>query len=132
MAQHHYTIVSRLVVFSSERPAQQRIRAGDLKETGSNQPCGKALRLTFAQQRETKWFDSGDGFERTALFTPVEEVCGRDVVARDAGLNVVLPERNDAIGVAIRQWAQQHGIDYTEDSRVRADAESKREHHNDR
>jgi hypothetical protein len=42
-----------------------------------------------------------------------------------------LPQVHEALGLAVRQWAQQRGVDHGEDRRVGADADHQREQHDD-
>ena len=76
---------------------------------------------------ELRIFERGDGLEHGVARLPFHEVGGRDVAALQPVLAVLLPDGDDARGIAEREVAQEHGVDHAEDGGIGADAEGQRQ-----
>src|SRR5688572_10877306 len=63
--------------------------------------------------------------ERSRSFPPGDEDGLRDDVAPDVSPGIGFPDRDDAIGVAIRQRLEHHAAHHAERRRRRADAQGK-------
>ena len=83
-----------------------------------------ALRLTaVADERRRLRCDRGDGVVRAELCLEVEVLRHGDGRSRQRRLRIAVPHHLGAIGVAVRQRPEQHGVEHAEDRRVRADRE---------
>src|SRR6185436_1864461 len=63
---------------------------------------------------------------------PSEELRWSEDVAAAGAMRALFPQHDDAAWIAKRQPLQQHRVDDREDGRVRADAERKRQHGDER
>ena len=116
------------LVLGGERPAGNRCDAEDVENPGRDPLAGNRLRVAIgaghhhAADARRK---ARDVLERAAARLPVEQVERRGVALRNG--RGLLPDRHEAIGVAVRKRAEERGIDEREDGAVGADAERERQ-----
>ena len=116
------------VLFGQERAAQLRLDAQQGKEVGRDALAVNPLRLADARQVKALVGGRRHAFKDLVLITPVYVVSHRGRVARVSASGVVLPDHHEPFGVSIRQGAQQHRVDDTEDGAVRADPQGQSDH----
>src|SRR5262245_6915477 len=117
MPDHDDLPLARLVLFGQKGAAIERRRAQRLKETLRHDPSAKSLRFAFASQIEPERLSGGDDVTGLHALAPVKVVRWRSLLAFDAALEIVLPERDEPRFIAVRQVAQQHAVDDAEQSR---------------
>jgi hypothetical protein len=93
-------------------------------------PCVEANRIADAGQVDAERF-GGREVECAAAVAPVEEIGRRWRLVDALGL-IPLPQRDDAVRVAIRQRPQQDAVHHAEDRRRRTDAQGERRYDNER
>ena len=89
---------------------------------------GNFLRLTVEDDVQPRRADHAEVLERPVALPPRDEVAGADHVARPVAADVVLPDRDDALGVAIGQRLEHHAADDAEDGGGGANPERQRQH----
>jgi hypothetical protein len=99
----------------------RRLHAERPEEVPGHAHPADPFRFAVGQQRRTPGADERHVFERMAAVAPVEERQVTDVAGR-AG-RPPLADRDEAIGIRVRQRTEQHRVEDAEDRRVRADAE---------
>ena len=91
----------------------------------SDVPATEAFGAVHPGEVELRLLHGGQGLERSVLVAPVDIVRpGHRHAGEQLGL---LVQKDEAVGVAVRQRAQEDGVDRAEDRRVRPDAERQRE-----
>src|SRR3981189_3389879 len=86
---------------------------------------GNALGRALSGEIKAEAADGGDLLKRLVLRLVIEEVGGGEGPLLQTGLR--FPEPDELLGLGIGQCAQENSVDNTEDSSVRADAQSQRE-----
>src|SRR5262245_15289458 len=107
-----------------EDPPDSGLHTQRREEVRGHMQTSQSLRLATARQVKAAPAIYTDMFKDFLLRTPVGEVgIGNQHYPE---IWPVLAHPNQSLGYRVRQRAQQHGIHYTEDRRVRADAERQR------
>jgi len=114
-----------------EQASQRRARIEHGEEVLRDAPVADQLVPVGRLVGEAERLRGRHRRERRRARAPVGEVAGCHVVALDAGLAVVLVQRDDALDVRERQPLEQDAIDRAEDRGVGADADAEREHRGD-
>jgi len=81
-----------------------------------------------ARQNRGLFPQSGDLLEHLLLLYPIPIVGRRDLLLRNPLAKFCFPNHDQAAGVLVRKWAQQHCVDDTEDGAVGADAQGQCDH----
>ena len=114
-------------VLGQKRAAHQGAFAEDAEVILRDQAAGHRGRLLDLGQVVVIVTAGGDGFEGSDLFLEFAKAGRRHRFARIILLQISRLHRENAIGVRIRQWRHENGVDHREDGGVRADAERKGE-----
>ena len=78
-------------------------------------------------QAQSRRADHPEVLERSRPLAPGDEVGLRDDVAADVPARIGFPDRDDAIGIAIRQRLEHHAADDAQGRRGGADAKRERQ-----
>ncbi len=100
------------------------------EKPGSDVPAFESLRLAAAGEREICEAGGFHRFEGAALVAPVFIVLVRGGDRGEHG--VAFDDQHDVRGIAIGERAKQHAVDDSKDRSVRANAESERQHRDNR
>jgi hypothetical protein len=121
MTDDRHVVFAEFVFTGQERPAQLRLGAKHLEVAGGNECASQLDRFRATGQRDGIARLRRHEVEDGVVSLPVEEVQRGDAVARAPGR--LLHDPDDAIGVGIGEWLQQHRIDEAEDGGIGADAD---------
>ena len=127
IAENDHRLCIRRGIFAGEGAAHQRALAEDAEIILGHETAGDRGRLFNPGNVIVIVAARGKGFERSHLLFELAETGGRQGFARAVLLQIPRLHREDAIGVRIRQWRHQDGVDDGENGGVRADAEGERE-----
>ena len=114
-----------------EHPSEQRLRAEHREEVRGHQSAHGAVRLVAPEHAERKVAEFDELVDRLRPSAVVGHLGKRERRILYAGGDLRLPQVHDAVGFRIRKRPQEHTVDDAENRRVRADAESEREHERD-
>ena len=114
-----------VVVVRQKIPPQDRPHSERREEVVSDVPATEAFGAVHPGEVELRLLHGGQGLERSVLVAPVDIVRpGHRHAGEQLGL---LVQKDEAVGVAVRQRAQEDGVDRAEDRRVRAETEGQRD-----
>src|SRR5262245_15113817 len=116
VTEHRHRIVIRLVLFGAEHSPMQRAYAEDREEIGGDEGGDYWFGLIPARQRLLLLPPGGYTDQRSALPAPVEEIRGSyfQALTRHCGVCLLLVNSRQLGRPRIRQWPQQHRVDYAE------------------
>ena len=112
------------VLGGGEVAADCRLHAEHPEEVRRDPHAADPFGFAVRDQRRDPRPDERHVLERVAALAPVEERRVADVAGRSG--RAALADRDEPIGIRVRQRAEQHGVEDAEDRGVRADAERQR------
>ena len=115
------------IFFGKEAAAFGRSHAENVKEAGRGSSRGNLFRCAVRGKTRVKRIIRADALERARLLPDARHLGKGNREAVDAALHVVSSNRNELIGIFIRQRKKQHGVNDGENRGVGADAQRKRE-----
>ena len=117
------------IVVRRERATKDRIDSQHSEELRSGKLHGQFFGFACSREIDALIRECSHALETRALIAPtaIVRARGRVLVTPVRGH---FPQHHDAIGVAVGQWTQQQLVHDREDSRVRTDAQRKRNHGN--
>ena len=117
-----------MVFVFAEGAPHHRLDAEDVEDAGRDAPGLDALRLGAAGEIHVIDGDTTDRGKRAHPLAVIEVLQRADADALEPGNgHVALLQRDDARRIAIRQRAQQHGVEHAEHGGVGADSDRQRE-----
>ena len=115
-----------LVLIATETSAEKRFHAIHAEVLGGNAQGADAFWRSRSRQAEAPARECGETLERLVVLVPeIKSTRRKAVVIRHLA---ALRARNldHALGIRVGQRLEEHSVDHSEDSRVRADAERQR------
>jgi hypothetical protein len=128
MGEHHHRRRALRFVRRDERPSDERLRAEHREEVRRDETAGRAVRVAAPEDVERPVAEFDELIDRLRLRSVVGHFRKRKIRILDARGRLRLPQMHDAVGLGIRQRAQDHTVDDAEDGGVGADAEAQRQH----
>src|SRR5262245_3386501 len=116
-----------LFIGGEKPPSHDRFDAEQWKEAGGYSGGRDLPRLAVAGQIEGARFDRGHLLKDLILRPPISVVARSRAYMKEADERRLFPNHHQSVRLAIRRRLEQNGIDHTENSRVRADAERQRQ-----
>ena len=117
VSQDDLMLLADFVRVGKEEPPQQRLHAEHGKYVCAHLQSDDRFRLSCSTQVGSPGFSYTHRFERMVLTAPVE------IVRRGDGVIAVVEDRHQAVGIAVGQGTQKHGVHHAEDRCVGANAE---------
>src|SRR5262249_5052019 len=126
VAQDHDALAVRRIFLLREASPDGRIYAKYAEEIRGNSDATDELRLTATRQIDAgaDAYRGGDAVERLTMLAPEDELGFAGVP--ETRVRPLRREPHDALRLRIGKRAQEHGIDYGEDRRVRANTQRQR------
>ena len=124
---HHGVAHRHFVLFGAEGASQCGTYAQQFEVGLGDVLARDALGLRHAGKGHGAVVEGGHRFKGAALRAPIREVGIGRAAALDLGALHGAPQFHQAARLGIRQRAQDHGVDHTENGGVGADAEGQRE-----
>src|SRR5699024_8996093 len=122
VAEHDDFVRARTVLFIQKAATEKWLHAEQREEICTDCICRNALRLAITGEIETVFVTRGHVDKRLVLSFPVNVVCRRGRVMREARESCVFPNDHKLFGLLKREGPQQHRVNNTEDRGIRADA----------
>ena len=110
----------RPIVVGAKAAADEGRQAEHAEHRRSDRAARQALRLPMVGDGDSGARERRQRFRARRTFCPREIVERRDAEPRSVRPRVVLEQLNEPGRCGIRQWAQHHGVDDTEDGRAAA------------
>jgi hypothetical protein len=125
MTQYDHIDIAWLVVFGAEHAAEGGPDAEEVKQAGADLSGGDPDRFSLACENSAIARESGGVRQSLSRFPEVGEIWPGHWSASPLA-HVI--QRDESLGLVIRQWLEQHPVHHAEYGAVGADAEREREH----
>ena len=132
VTQHHDLLQAGLFLRARERPAHLRGHAKQRKETGGDDGALEALGFPDPGEVEADCVVGRDVLEGVGAIPVIGELAGGHGDLVGARPVQIARNKDEAVGVVIRERAEEHGVDDRENRRIGADAERQRQDDDDR
>src|SRR5262245_7239687 len=117
-----------LFIGGEKPPSHDRFDAEQWKEAGGYSGGRDLPRLAVTGQIESARFDRGHRLGGLIFRPTIRAVSRSRASLNNDDERRLFPNHHQSVRLAIRRRLEQNGIDHTENSRVRADAERQRQH----